>query len=50
MISERGELAAGPMAAARGIPYVTVGFSGALPQWAEELLQNSIAPLWGRRD
>jgi UDP:flavonoid glycosyltransferase YjiC (YdhE family) len=46
VIHERGELASGPLAVARGIPHVTVAFSGALPQWAAELLRNSIAPVW----
>lgn len=46
VISERGELAAGPMAAARGIPHVTVAFSGALPPWSDELVLDSLEALW----
>ncbi len=46
VLNERGELAAGPMAAARGIPHVTVAFSGALPTWSEQLLIDAIEPLW----
>ncbi len=46
VISERGELAAGPMARARGIPHVTVAFSGALPPWSEQLVLDTLAPLW----
>ena len=45
-IHESAELAAGPMAVARGIPHVTVAFSGALPEWAEELVLAGLAPVW----
>ncbi|MEP7203394.1 MAG: glycosyltransferase [Ilumatobacteraceae bacterium] len=46
VVHERGELASAPMAAARGIPHVTVAFSGALPEWAEQLTIESLIPLW----
>jgi UDP-glucoronosyl and UDP-glucosyl transferase len=46
VISERGELAAGAMAAGRGIPRVTVAFSGALPPWSEQLVIDTLEPLW----
>ena len=46
VISERGELAAGAMAAGRGIPRVTVAFSGALPRWSEQLVIDTLEPLW----
>jgi UDP:flavonoid glycosyltransferase YjiC (YdhE family) len=40
------ELAAAPMAVARGLPHVTVAFSGALPSDAFPLLIDSITPMW----
>lgn len=46
VIHETGELAGGPMAVARGIPHVTVAFSGALPEWGHDLLLAAIAPVW----
>ena len=46
VVSERGELAATPIAAARGIPHAVVAFSGALPDWSDELVIDSIAPVW----
>jgi len=46
VIHEIGELAAAPMAAARGIPHVTVAFSGSLPDAAHSLLIPAIAPVW----
>ncbi len=46
VIHEMAELAAAPLATSRGIPHVTVAFSGALPSWAEELLIERITPLW----
>ena len=46
VIHETGELAGGPMAVARGIPHLTVAFSGALPEWADELILAGIAPVW----
>ena len=45
-IHESAELAAGPMAVARGVPHVTVAFSGALPEWAEALVLTGLAPVW----
>lgn len=46
VIHEAAELAAGPMAVARGIPHVTVAFSGALADSAESLVIDSISPVW----
>lgn len=46
VIHERGELASGPMAVARGIPHVTVAFSGTLPTSSEQLVIDSLEPLW----
>lgn len=46
VIHEAGELAGGPMAVARGVPHVTVAFSGALPEWGEDLALSALAPLW----
>jgi UDP:flavonoid glycosyltransferase YjiC (YdhE family) len=46
VVHERGELASGAMAVARGIPHVTVAFSGSLPPWSEHLVVDSIAPVW----
>jgi len=46
VIHEAAELAAGPMAVARGIPHVTVAFSGALTDSAEPLVIDSISPVW----
>jgi len=46
VIHEPGELAAAPLATARGIPNVTVAFSGALPEWSLEMVLASLAPLW----
>jgi UDP:flavonoid glycosyltransferase YjiC (YdhE family) len=46
VIHERGELASAPMAVARGIPHVTVAFSGTLPESSEQLVIDSLTPLW----
>jgi UDP:flavonoid glycosyltransferase YjiC (YdhE family) len=46
VIHETGELASAPMAVARGIPHLTVAFSGALPEWAHDMSVEAIAPLW----
>ena len=46
VIHETGELAGGPMAVARGLPHMTVAFSGALPEWGEELALAALEPLW----
>ena len=45
-IHEIAELAAAPMAVARGIPHATVAFSGSLPDSAQPLLIDAIAPTW----
>ena len=45
-IHERGELASAPMASARGIPHVTVAFSGSLPEWSEPLVTGSLVQIW----
>jgi UDP:flavonoid glycosyltransferase YjiC (YdhE family) len=47
VIHETGELAGAPMAVARGIPHLTVAFSGALPEWAHDMTVEAIAPVWG---
>ncbi len=46
VIHEAAELAAGPMAVARGIPHVTVAFSGAMADSVESLVIDSISPVW----
>ena len=46
MVRETAELAAAPMAAARGIPLVTVAFSGVLPERARALVLDALGPLW----
>jgi hypothetical protein len=46
VVHELAELAAAPMAVARGIPHVTVGFSGALSDEIASLVLDSVAPLW----
>jgi UDP-glucoronosyl and UDP-glucosyl transferase len=46
VIHELGELAAAPMAQARGIPHVTVAFSGALPDWSQTPVMESLVPIW----
>jgi len=46
MLRETGELAAAPMAAARGIPLVTVAFSGVLPEHARAQILDAVHPLW----
>ena len=46
VLRETAELAAAPMAAARGIPLVTVAFSGVLPQGANAQLMDDLRPLW----
>lgn len=46
VLRETGELAAAPMAAARGIPFVTVAFSGVLPAAARDQAIDAIRPLW----
>jgi UDP:flavonoid glycosyltransferase YjiC (YdhE family) len=34
------------MAEARGIPHVTVAFGGALPEWTDQQVIESLTPLW----
>jgi len=46
VIREVSELAAAPMAAARGIPLVTVAFSGVLPERARGEVLDEMRPLW----
>jgi hypothetical protein len=46
IVREMAELAAAPMAAARGIPLVTVAFSGVLPERARDLVLHDLRPLW----
>jgi UDP:flavonoid glycosyltransferase YjiC (YdhE family) len=46
VLRETGELAAAPIAAARGIPLVTVAFSGVLPEPARDEVIDDLRPLW----
>ena len=46
VVRETGELAAAPMAAARDIPFVTVAFSGVLPEPARAGVLEDLRPLW----
>src|SRR6188472_2777135 len=46
VLRETAELAAAPMAAARGIPVVTVAFSGVLPEHARNEVLDDLRPLW----
>jgi UDP:flavonoid glycosyltransferase YjiC (YdhE family) len=46
VIRETAELAAAAMAPARGIPVVTVAFSGALPAAARPPVVEALGPLW----
>ena len=46
VVRETAELAAAPMAAARGIPLVTVAFSGVLPERARSQVVDALRPLW----
>ena len=46
IVRETAELAAAPMAAARGIPLVTVAFSGVLPDQARGQVLHDLRPLW----
>jgi len=46
MIHETGELAAAPIATARGIPHVTVAFSGPIPESSVPMTLESITPVW----
>jgi calicheamicin 3'-O-methyl-rhamnosyltransferase len=46
VVHEMAELGAAPLAMARGIPHVTVAFSGSLPEYAIPLLEEALAPVW----
>jgi UDP:flavonoid glycosyltransferase YjiC (YdhE family) len=46
LVRETAELAAAPIAAARGIPLVTVAFSGVLPEPARDQVIDDLRPLW----
>ncbi len=46
IVREMAELASAPMAAARGIPLVTVAFSGVLPERARDRVLHDLRPLW----
>jgi UDP:flavonoid glycosyltransferase YjiC (YdhE family) len=48
VVHEFAELAAAPMAAARGIASVSVGFSGAVSDALQAALEASVAPVWER--
>lgn len=48
IVHEFAELAAAPMATARGIASVSVGFSGAVSDALQAALEESVAPLWER--
>jgi UDP:flavonoid glycosyltransferase YjiC (YdhE family) len=44
------ELGVAPMAVARGIPFVTVAFSGVLPEDARPEVMDDLCPLWRAED
>ncbi len=46
VVREVAELGVAPMAAARGIPLVTVAFSGVLPEAARRDVMADLGPLW----
>jgi UDP:flavonoid glycosyltransferase YjiC (YdhE family) len=46
VVREVAELGVAPMAAARGIPFVTVAFSGVLPVSARPMVLDDLGPLW----
>ena len=46
VVHETGELAIAPMAVARGIPHVTVAFSGRLPEESNDMVLEHLAPVW----
>lgn len=50
VVHEIAELAAAPMSVARGIPHVTVAFSGSLPDSAQAMLISAIGPTWHAED
>jgi UDP:flavonoid glycosyltransferase YjiC (YdhE family) len=48
VVHDFAELAAAPMATARGIASVSVGFSGAVSDALQAALEDSVAPMWER--
>ena len=48
VVHDFAELAAAPMATARGIASVSVGFSGAVSDALQAALEDSVAPVWER--
>lgn len=50
IVREAAELAAVPVAFARGIPLVTVAFSGDLPSWTRPETLEALQPLWDAED
>lgn len=46
VVHDIAELAATPMAVARGIPHVTVAFSGVIPTGTVDHALDEVAPLW----
>ena len=48
VVHEFAELAAAPLAAARGIPHVTIAFSGAISDALQAGVLESVTPVWER--
>ena len=46
VVHDLAEFAAAPIAASRGLPHVTSGFSGALSDPLQDLMVEAVAPLW----
>lgn len=46
VVHDLAELVAAPMATKRGIPHVTVGYSGALTDALAAALLDGVAPIW----
>lgn len=46
LVHEAAELAAAPLATARGIPHATIAFSGRLPESVRTAAVEAIAPVW----
>lgn len=46
VLHDLAELAAAPLAASRGIPCVTIGFSGAISDDLSDAVLGSVSPLW----
>jgi UDP:flavonoid glycosyltransferase YjiC (YdhE family) len=46
VVHEVGEHGAAPHAVARGLPHVTVAYSGALPDYAVPMTEAALAPVW----